>query len=171
MARLTRIISVSALACLQTSGTIASDDNALFDYAKALERCCGILDEPSILENCNAEYSAIRIIEGEGGYPVGLIRIERQRDKLGLVSKVYETYASPKVTEAPISESDWLGLVDRLQDSGFWTFSHRSAVWNPDGPTLWVEACVAGEFRSISVGADQGAPIADLVDFLVRLRR
>lgn len=173
-----RLISIKSLFLLLTSALIgfhwsrvySSDVDMPIDYAPILERCCGITDEPSIFDNCSPEYSAIRVTEGAGGYPVGLIRVENQRDSAHLTSKLYENYNSPDVKETEISETEWVRLVQLLQASGFWTFDKRSTSWTPHGPSLWIEACVTGQFRSISINPDVESQMTEIVDFLVKLR-
>lgn len=140
------------------------------DYAPILERCCGI-DEPSIFENCGPEYSAVRVTEVEGGYPVALIRVESQRDSAHLTSKLFDNYDdSPVIVETDISDSEWMTLVKLLETSGFWTFDKRHTSWRPGAPSLWVEACVKGQFRSIYIYPDLNSQLAEVVDFLVKLR-
>jgi hypothetical protein len=163
-------VLISVLSSLHWSSIYASDADMSIDYAPILQRCCSIIDEPSILENCSAEYSAIRITEGDVGYPVGLIRVERQRDGVRLISAVYESYDSPDTIETDVSESDWAKLVGLLESSGFWTFETPGTVWRPGAPSLWIEACVKGQFRSISIYSNVNDQMTDVVDFLVRLK-
>ena len=70
---------VSAFIYVLPSSVHSSDADMLIDYAPIIAKCCGVKDEPSILYHCGEEYSAVRVTEGAGGYPIGLLRIVTTR--------------------------------------------------------------------------------------------
>ena len=161
---------ISAFVCIYPSSAHPSDVDMMIDYAPVLERCCGVVDEPSILEKCGPEYSAIRVTEGAGGYPVGLVRVEKQLNDARLTAKLFKDRESPVLTELTISASEWARISTLLRASDFWTFEYRDSVWEPHGPSVWIEACEAGQFRSISVNPELDSRMAEVVDFLAGLR-
>lgn len=141
----------------------------LIDYAPVIARCCGVKDEPSILNRCSEEYSAIRATEGAAGHPIGLLRIEKQRGGARLTRRFFENSKSKDLKESGISDSDWKKLVGLLRTSGFRTFEYKNSVWMPDGPSLWIEACVEDQFRSISINPVLDNRMSKVVDFLAEL--
>lgn len=163
------LLSILAVVCLYPSSVHPSDVNMMIDYEPILKRCCGVVDEPSIFKKCGREYSAIRVTEGEGGYPVGLVRIEKQLNDARFTARLFKDRESPVLTELTISASEWARIWTLLRASDFWTFEYKDSVWKPHGPSIWIEACEAGQFRSISVNPEFDDRMTEVVDFLAGL--
>ncbi len=159
----------SALICSLTFGIYASKADELVDYAPIMARGYGLHDEPSILNQCGGDFSAIRVTELGGGRPIAIFRIENLVDGARVTKRLYDDDRLQNPAEFPISEADWKTLAALLRDSGFWMYETDETTWMPDSRTLWIEACMTNKFHSISIYPERDNRMSDLVGFLANL--
>ena len=149
-----------ALLALPLAASSADEDHAV-DYAPILSRA-GIPGEPSLANNCGPGYQGLRVIESAGGLPFAVVRIENRQ----LVKRTFVRGGAESLTESSLSDSEWTELVGLLQMSGFWSDDSNTGVWITDGAMLWIEVCLHGRFRSISIYPDRDGRMNELIEFL-----
>ena len=154
------------LALMTGASAQAPDGDHQTDFAPLIARGFGVTDEPSIREQCGSGFEGIRIFEHAAGRPLALIRIEMTGDTTQVTARTYEGSRVNSVARATLSEKDRLELVDLIDDSGFWTYEMDDDLWLPDSPTIWIEVCLAGRFRSVSVYPEQTTLAVGVLDFL-----
>ncbi len=159
---------VASIFCLLLC-THASNADEIVDYAPILKRGFEVHDEPSILEKCGGDFSAIRVTELGGGRPRAIVRIENPIDGAHGTKRLYDDNKLQNPTEFPVSEADWKTLATLLKNSGFWTYTSDPSTWMPDSGTLWVEACMNKQFRSISIYPERDNRMSEVVGFLAKL--
>jgi hypothetical protein len=149
--------------------THASNADEFVDYSPIMKRGFEVHDEPSILERCGGDFSAIRVTELRGGSPIALVRVENPIDGARGTKRLYDDDKLQNAIEFPISEADWKTLATLLRNSGFWTYETDPGTWMPDSGTLWIEACMKSQFRSISIYPERDNRMSEVVGFLAKL--
>jgi hypothetical protein len=134
-----------------------------------MERGFEVHDEPSILEKCGGDFSAVRVTELGGGSPIAIVRVENPVDGARGTKRLSEDDKLQNAIEFPISEADWKTHATLLRNSGFWTYETDPSTWMPDSGTLWIEACMKGQFRSISIYPERDNRMSEVVGFLAKL--
>jgi hypothetical protein len=141
------------------------------DYAPLMLRGFGISDEPSMLNQCGANYGGIRVFEHAAGRPIALVRVEKIEGGAQITERTFENGSGSGIAQANISEAEWAEFIGLIEKSGFWNYEMDDSVWVPDSPTMWIEACLAGQFRSISLHPERTDLAIDIVDFLSNITR
>ena len=162
------LILVSALLFGVQEVSRSAEPSDSVDYGAILERI-GISDEPSILNLCDEGYSSIRVIGLAGGHPFAIFRVETGPKGRLLVKRLIENGIAKSTQAYSVSDDSWATIVDRLQDSGFWTYEEPEGIWMPHGHQQWIEACVDTKFHSISIYPDKDGRMSELTDLLVLL--
>ena len=147
----------------------SADSDQLIDYAPIMSRGFGVSDEPSLLDQCAASYAAFRIFEHAGGRPIAIVRVEKRSDGIYVTKRRFEDSQSQATTQSRISAEEWTELWDLFGKSGFWTYENDETVWMPDSPTMWIEACLKSQFRSISIYPERDSRMIEIADFLATL--
>ena len=135
------------------------------DYAPIMARGFGVQDEPSILDQCENGYAGFRIFE-HAARPVAILRVEKTDGLARITKRLFDNGRSGKATESGLPASAWTEFLGLVEQSGFWTYQHGD-VWSPDSRTMWVEACLNGQFRSILLYPDREDLLVDVIDFLL----
>jgi hypothetical protein len=144
----------------------SSNSDYQIDYAPIMSRGFGVSDEPSMLEQCDSEYSGIRIFEHAAGRPLVLVRAEKIDDGAQITERTFEHGRESRIAQTEISEAEWAELIGLIDKSGFWMYEMDESLWMPDSPTMWIEACLTSQFRSISLYPERTDVAVDIVDFL-----
>jgi len=143
-----------------------SNSDYQIDYAPIMSRGFGVSDEPSVLDQCRSDYGGIRVFEHAAGSPIALVRVEKTEDGAQITKRTFEHGRASRIEQTEISEAEWAELIGLIDKSGFWTHETDESLWMPDSPTLWIEACLTGQFRSISLYPERTDLAVDIVDFL-----
>jgi len=136
-----------------------------------MSRGSGVSDEPSVLEQCDSDYSGIRVFEHAAGRPLALVRVERIEGGAQITRRTFEHGRASGIAQNKISEAEWAELIGLMDRSGFWAYEMNQDLWMPDSPTLWIEACLTRRFRSVSLYPERTKLAADILDFLSNLER
>lgn len=144
----------------------STDPDYHIDYAPIMSRGFGVSDEPSMLDHCDGGYAGFRIFEHVGGRPLALVRVEKIDNGARITTRTFENGRTRKTARMSVSEAEWTELIDLIEKSGFWTYKIDEGVWDPEGRTMWIEACLKRQFRSISVYPERVGLVVDIVDFL-----
>ena len=119
-----------------------------------------------MINQCDANYGGIRVFEHAAGSPIALVRVEKIEGEAQISERRFENGSASGISQANISESEWAEFIGLIEKSGFWNYEMDDSVWMPDSPTMWIEACLAGQFRSISLHPERTDLAIDFVDFL-----
>ena len=136
------------------------------DYAPIMSRGFGITDEPSMLDQCDSGYAGFRFFEHGAGRPLAMVRVEKIEDGARITKRTFKNDRASEIKQTRISETEWTELTDLMDQSGFWTFEMDETVWMPDSPTMWIEACLTSQFRSISIYPERVDLAVNAVNFL-----
>ncbi len=126
----------------------------------------GVSDEPSVLDQCDSDYGGIRVFEHAAGRPLALVRVEKIGGGAKVTKRTFEHGRASRIAQTKISEAEWSELISLIEKSGFWTYEMDEGLWMPDSPTLWIEACLARQFRSVSLYPERTDLAADILGFL-----
>lgn len=135
------------------------------DYAPIMARGFGVVGEPSMLERCASGYQGFRIFE-HAARPIAILRAERIDGFARITKRTFENDRSGESTQDSLSASAWVELTDLVEQSRFWAYQH-GGVFSPDARTMWVEACLNNQFRSISFYPDREDLMDDVIKFLL----
>ena len=147
----------------------AADSDQTVDYAPIISRGFGISDEPSMLNQCGPDYDGLRIVELAGGLPIAIVRVENQRQSVTAQRRTFVRGQPETSAQSQISDVDWTKLMDLLRKSGFWTYENDDSVWMPDSATLWIEACLNGKFRSVSMYPERDSRMNEITGFFASI--
>ncbi len=134
-----------------------------------MSRGFGVLDEPSIRDQCNGDYAGFRLFRHAADRPLALVRVEKTDKTSEVVTRTFEHSGAGDTKRIKISHTQWAELVELLEQSGFWTLEMDDTHWTPDSAKVWIEACVDNRFRSISVYTEQSILSVYVADFLSEL--
>ena len=143
-----------------------SNSDYQIDYAPIMSRGFGVSDEPSMLDQCSSDYGGIRMFEHAAGSPLALVRVEKIEGGAQITKRTFENGRAIRIEQTKTSEAEWAELIGLIDKSGFWTYEKDESLWMPESPTLWIEACLRGQFRSISLYPERTDLVVDIVDFL-----
>ena len=159
------VLTLAANAGLPAHAQPSGSDYRI-DFAPIMSRGFGVVDEPSVLDRCDSDYSAVRIFENAGSWPLALVRVEKIEIGAQLTERIFENGRASRFAQTEISEAEWSELISLIDKSGFWTYEMDDGAWMPDSPTLWIEACLKGQFRSVSLYPERTDLAVDIVGFL-----
>ena len=161
-------LAVFALAVLigLSAPAQSADSDHRTDYASIMSRGFGVADEPSLLDRCDSDYEGIRVFEHAAGRPLALLRVEKTEHGAQVTRRIFEGGRAGETVRTDLSETEWTELIDLLSRSGFWTFEMDGGLWIPESPTIWIEACLTRQFRSISLYPERSDLAVGILDFL-----
>ena len=166
MARFRLVLLTTAAIAGVSFQSLSDEQDYQIDYAPILSRGFAIADEPSILEQCHEGYSAFRIFKHAASSPIAMSRIEKLPSGTRATERIFENGRPPEVHKYDLSESEWGELLDLFKKSGFWLYEVDDSMWMPDSLTLWIEGCVDGEFRSISIYPERDDFMIKILDYM-----
>ena len=143
----------------------SADANYRMDYAPIMTRGFGVLGEPSLLDQCGSGYEGFRIFE-YAARPMAILRVERIDGIAVLTKRTFNISRTGESAQERLSASAWTELTGLVEESGFWEYQ-LAGLWVPDARTMWVEACMDGQFRSISFYPDREDLMADVIEHLL----
>ena len=158
-------LTLAVITGLSVNAQPSNTDNQI-DYAPIMSRGFGVSDEPSMLDQCISNYGGIRIFEHAAGSPLALVRVEKIEDGAQITKRSFENGHANRIAQTTIPEAEWTELISLIDKSGFWTYEMDESLWMPDSPTMWIEACLTRQFRSISLYPERTDLAIGIVDFL-----
>ena len=119
-----------------------------------------------MLDRCESDYEGIRVFEHAAGRPLALLRVEKTEGGAQITRRTFDGGRTIETVRTDLSETEWDELSGLLGQSGFWTYEMDAGLWMPDNPTLWIEACLKRQFRSISLYPERSKLAVDILAFL-----
>lgn len=159
------VLTLAILVGVSVHAQSANSDHRT-DYASIMSRGFGVADEPSMLDRCDSDYEGIRVFEHAAGRPLALFRVEKAEDGAQVTRRMFEGSRASETVRTDLSETEWTELTGLLSQSGFWTYEMDGGLCMPDSPTLWIEACLTRQYRSISLYPERTDLAVGILDFL-----
>lgn len=109
------------------------------------------LGEPSLAENCSGEYPSYRLLKLDTDRYVAAVRVSWDANK-GAYGGAYRSVfsSSPtmaKSSEGHVDERMWSRIEAEFGYADFWNLESEREVSGVSEPSLFLEACVDGEYH------------------------